>query len=89
MSIFSFRDNNLGKYQWIFTKLGMCIDILAIWFGTTTRQTLIRVICLPQYNGGVLLFYLVFFLLFKGNGYKIVSLLNLATKSSGVTIFFF
>ena len=27
MSIFSFPDNNLSKCQWIFTKLGMCIDI--------------------------------------------------------------
>ena len=31
--IFSFPDNNLSKHQWIFTKLGMCIDIVEIWFG--------------------------------------------------------
>ena len=24
---FSFPDDNLSKHQWIFTKLGMCIDI--------------------------------------------------------------
>ena len=24
----SFTNNNLSKYQWIFTKLGMCIDIV-------------------------------------------------------------
>ena len=24
---------NLSKYQWIFTKLGMCIDIVEILFG--------------------------------------------------------
>ena len=28
---FSFTDDNLSKHQWIFTKLGMCIDILEIW----------------------------------------------------------
>ena len=30
--IFSFSDDNLTKHQWIFTKLGMCIDIVEIWF---------------------------------------------------------
>ena len=27
MSIFSFQDDNLSKYQLIFTKLGMCLDV--------------------------------------------------------------
>ena len=31
--IFSFPDDNLSKHQLIFTKLGMCIDIVEIWFG--------------------------------------------------------
>ena len=31
--IFSFPDDNLSKRQWIFTKLGMCIDIMEIWIG--------------------------------------------------------
>ena len=31
--IFSFQDDNLSKHQQIFTKLGMCIDIVEIWFG--------------------------------------------------------
>ena len=31
--IFSFTDDNLSKHQCIFTKLGMCIDIVEIWFG--------------------------------------------------------
>ena len=31
--IFSFPDDNLSKRQRIFTKLGMCIDIVEIWFG--------------------------------------------------------
>ena len=33
LSIFSFPDNNLGKYQWIFTKLGVCIDTVEIRLG--------------------------------------------------------
>ena len=32
MSVFSFLDYNFSKYQWIFTKLGMCIDIVEICF---------------------------------------------------------
>ena len=48
--IFSFLDNNLSKYQWIFTKLGVCIDIVEIWFGIANGQIssiFDRVIC-PQ-----------------------------------------
>ena len=32
-SRFSFLDDNLSKLQWIFTKLGMCIDIVEVWLG--------------------------------------------------------
>ena len=35
---FSFPDDNLSKHQWIFTKLGMCIDIVEIWFGIANGQ---------------------------------------------------
>ena len=35
---FSFMDDNLSKHQWIFTKLGMCIDIVEIWFGIANGQ---------------------------------------------------
>ena len=35
-----FMDDNLSKHQWIFTKLGMCIDILEIWFGIADGQFL-------------------------------------------------
>ena len=35
---FSFPDDNLSKQQWIFTKLGMCIDIVEIWFGIANGQ---------------------------------------------------
>ena len=31
-SVFSFLDDNFSKWQWIFTKLGVCIDIVEIWF---------------------------------------------------------
>ena len=33
LSILSYPHNNLSKYQWIFAKLGVCIDIVEIWFG--------------------------------------------------------
>ena len=36
----SFPDDNLSKQQWIFTKLGMCIDIVEIWFGIANGQIL-------------------------------------------------
>ena len=39
-SDFSFPDDNLSKCQWIFTKLGMCIDSIDIWFGIANRQIL-------------------------------------------------
>ena len=35
---FLFLDDNLSKHQWIFTKLGMCIDIVDIWFGNANGQ---------------------------------------------------
>ena len=31
--VFLILDDNLSKYQWIVTKLCMCIDIVEIWFG--------------------------------------------------------
>ena len=39
-SIFSFPYNNLSKYQWIFTKLGLCIYIVKIWFWIANGQIL-------------------------------------------------
>ena len=35
---FSFPDDNLRKHQWIFTKLGICIDIVEVWFGIANGQ---------------------------------------------------
>ena len=37
LPIFPFPNDNLSKHQWIFTKLGMCIDIVEIWFGIANR----------------------------------------------------
>ena len=36
-SVFRFRMIT-SKPQWIFTKLGMCIDIVEIWFGIANGQ---------------------------------------------------
>ena len=62
-SRFSFTDDNFGKYQWIFTKPAMCIDIVDICFGNINGQIsslFDRVIC-PRYdNGRVLLFQVLF-----------------------------
>ena len=38
MPIFLFPDDNFCKHQWIFTKLGVCIDMLKIWFGIANGQ---------------------------------------------------
>ena len=35
---FLFPDDNLSKHQWIFTKLGVCIDNVEIWFGIAKGQ---------------------------------------------------
>ena len=35
-----FLDDNLSKHKWIVTKLGMCIDIVEIWFGIANGQIL-------------------------------------------------
>ena len=40
MSVFSFSDDNFSNYKWIFTTLGMCIDIVEIWFGIVNGQIL-------------------------------------------------
>ena len=55
-SVFLFLDGNLSK-QWIFTKLGMCIDIVEIWFGNANGQissNFYGVICQGHDNGRVL-----------------------------------
>ena len=56
LTIFSFPDVNLSKYQGILTKLCTCTDIKEIWFGIATGQ-ISSIICLRHDNGGVLSFY--------------------------------
>ena len=54
---FLFPDDNLSKHQWIFIELGMCIDIVKIWFGIVNGQISSNsygVICPRCNNGGVL-----------------------------------
>ena len=53
----SFPDDNLSKHQWIFIKLGMCIDIVEIWFGIANGQILTNlsardtpIFSFPDYN---------------------------------------
>ena len=36
----SFPDDNLSKHQWILTELGLCVDIIEIWFAITNGQNL-------------------------------------------------
>ena len=63
-SIFSFPDDNLSKYQSIFTKHVMCIDIVALWYNTANLQIASmfdRVICPPHESGRVLLFHILIF----------------------------
>ena len=51
---FSFPDDNLSKHQWIFTKLGMCIDNVEIWFWIVNGQISLifyGVICPRQWWG--------------------------------------
>ena len=35
----SFLDDSFSKHQWNFTKFGMCIDTVEIWFGIAIGQT--------------------------------------------------
>ena len=37
-SVFSFQDDTLSKYQWIYTKLCVFIDIVETWFGIADGQ---------------------------------------------------
>ena len=47
-SVFSFPDDNLSKYQWIFTKLGMCIDICRSSLGLLMSKFCKFLTCLPM-----------------------------------------
>ena len=63
-SRFSLPDDNLSKNQSVFTKLGICIDIMEIWLGLSNGQispVFYRVVCPPCNSGGVLLFHVYIF----------------------------
>ena len=36
--LFLFQEDNLSKYWWISTKLGMCNDFVEIWFEIANGQ---------------------------------------------------
>ena len=57
-----FPDDSLSKCQWILTKLGMCFDIVEIWFLNANGQISIffKGSCQPHNSGGVLLFTFLF-----------------------------
>ena len=49
-SIFSFPDNYFSKYQWSFTKLDVCIDIMDIWLGIREKKIIImKILNSPAY----------------------------------------
>ena len=54
--LFSFLDDNLSKFQWIFTKLDMCIDIVEIWFEIANGQVLLILTELSAHHISVLSF---------------------------------
>ena len=43
MSVFSFPDDNVSKYQCIFTKLGVCIVIVETWFGIADGENFVNI----------------------------------------------
>ena len=55
--IFLFPGDYLSIRQWIFTKLGTCIDMKEVWFGIANGQIssmFDRVIC-PRHDSGWIL----------------------------------
>ena len=54
---FSFPDDNLSKHQWIFTKSGVCIDIMEIWYGIANGQIS------SNFDGVICPFFFFFFIL--------------------------
>ena len=63
LSIFLFPEDNLHKYQWILTKLDVCIDIEEIWFWTANGQisSIFDSCLLPHDSGRVLSFHIFIF----------------------------
>ena len=64
-TINQFPDDNLSKYESIFTKLGMCIDIMEIWFANGQIWSFFdRVICSLHDRGRILSFHFFFLFFF-------------------------
>ena len=61
MYLFSFPDDNLSKYQWIFIKLGMCIDV-EILFGIANGQitSMFDIVSCPPHDDGRVLLFCIF-----------------------------
>ena len=69
LSIFLYLDDKFSKYRyyWIFTKPGMCIDIVEIWFGIANGQIssiFDRGISLSHNGGGYYHFTFLFIYIF-------------------------
>ena len=62
---FWFLGDNLSRPQWIFTKVGMCIDIVEIWFGIVNRQILSNLTELSAHDMIMAGYYILTFLLNK------------------------
>ena len=47
-SLFLFPDDSVNKYEWIFTKFGVCVDIVENWFRIASGpiHQFLTVICL-------------------------------------------
>ena len=60
--VYLFPKNNHSKYLLAFTKLGICIDIVEIWFGISIRQ--ISSIFDRVTAGDMIVFHVFYFLLF-------------------------
>ena len=61
LSGFSFSDDNLSKYQWIFTRFAMCIDIVKICYRNVMGKFCPFLTELSAQNsGGVLSFDIIY-----------------------------
>ena len=71
---FSFPDDNLSKHQWIFTKSGVCIDIMEIWYGIANGQIS------SNFDGVICPFFFFFFFFFFILGQNLSKSQGILTK---------
>ena len=67
-------DDNLSKYQWIFTRLGMCIDIVELCFRFANGQISSIFDSYLTTSRGYYRFTLFFFCPFERQSYYVMSL---------------